>query len=149
MRKVKAKGLLRKPPIPKHMDYVPIPRNWYETQYENRLFQRRSFLISDNPTATERYRIKDLLHAVEKELSFVEKEHRYPKTKNEKTIKSPGSQRNDTDSSFETLLFWYRMLEGKLGDYSRKVPVETEFGPRVRIIKRSIRLIVRDASDKL
>ena len=128
------------------MDFTDIPRNWFENQLENTYLTRRSFLISDKPTATERYRIKDLLHAADKELSITEKQKRVLRTRynNEKNVQ--GSQGKNITSSFETLLFWYKMLERKLGSYSKKVAVETEFVPRVRITKRRMKILIKRSS---
>ena len=104
------------------MDYAPIPRNWFENQYNNHHPQRRSFLLSDKPTLTDRYRIKQLLHSVNHELASAEKVKRVLKSNDKSPDELSGSQEKKITSSFEALLFWqcyYIVSDGDISTEKR------------------------------
>lgn len=124
------------------MDRKYDPGNWFEDRLD-RSSQERRFLITDRPTITDRYRLKELVRAVDVRLSDVEDRLHILEERKEEKKSVQGSRETEITSSFETLFFWLRMLEKNAVDYSSKVPVETEFGPRVRIIKRKIRILAR------
>ena len=123
---------------------MEIPRNWFDCQSENESLFRSSTFRNERATATERYSLKELLGAVMLRLSDVEEKMRVLEDQKEDSLS--GSLRTEITSSLETLLFWLRMLERKLAVYSSKAAVETEFGPRVRIIKRRIRVLMRKSN---
>jgi hypothetical protein len=64
-------------------------------------------------------------------------------------VMASGPQENNIASSFEALLFWFKLLEKKVAAYSDKIPIETEFGPRVKIIRRKIRILVKRESNSV
>jgi len=102
------------------------------------LSRRRSFLLNAKPTATERWRIQDLIESVNHALNRMETDA--AQTTPEKNRRKPaGSREKLVTSSLETLLFWVRMLERDYSDYASKVPVETEFRVRVRLLRRRVR----------
>jgi len=128
-------------PFPVFMDTFNLPPDWFENRYEFNDYSRKSH--NNNATMTERYQLKELLKAVNSLLSEVEERLRILE-KNKHESKTPnGSQENQITPSFGILFFWFKMLEKKLASYSRKVCVETEFGPRVKIIRRKIRILAR------
>ena len=130
------------------MDIDAPPPGWFENRYDGINFYRQFSGFHDRITTTEHHRLKALLEAIQVRLEEVEEQlHFLEESKLEQRGYS-GSQENiDITSSFETLFFWMRMLEKKLLAYSKKVFVETEFGPRVKIIRRKIHIFVKKAGD--
>jgi hypothetical protein len=124
------------------MDLTFIPRDWFEKEFKRRNKDRSFLGFDDRMTVTERYRLKDLFNAVDARLSDFENQMRILEETDADKKKSPGSQEMDLMSSFETLVFWRKMLEKRLAIYSRKIAIETEFGPRVRIIKKRMKILV-------
>ena len=123
------------------MDRLYLPPDWFENHnnYDNR--NRRTLSLNNNAAITERYELEELLRAVHLRLSEVEDRLQIlEKTKNESKIHT-GSQEKQITPSFETLFFWTKMLEKKLTSYSKKISIETEFSPRVRIIRKKIRIL--------
>lgn len=109
----------------------------------------RGFLLNAKPTATERYSLKSLLKAVEIRLSEVEDRLRVLEKSQNIHVAASGPQENNIASSFEALLFWFKLLEKKVTAYSDKIPIETEFGPRVKIISRKIKILIKRESNSL
>ena len=130
------------------MDINILPSGWFENRYNGIDFYRQFPGFHDRITTTEHHRIKALLEAVQVRLDEVEEQLRFlEKSKQEKSGYS-GSQENiDITSSFETLFFWLNLLEKKLSVYKNRVPIETDFNPRVKIIRRKIRILARITSD--
>lgn len=130
------------------MDGWYLPKNWYEDSLERGTHERKFLITEDKPTLTDHYRLKDLLRAVNVRLSEVEDRlHILEEAKRKKTS-IPGSQENEITSSFEALGFWFKSLEKQWRSYAMKTAVETEFRPRVKIIRRRMRVLVKNASDR-
>ena len=97
----------------------------------------------------ERYYLRDLLKAVELRLSEVEDRLRILEENRKNRVATSGSQENEITSSFETLFFWFKLFEKKVAAYSDKIPIETEFSPRVQIIRRKIKILVKRESHSM
>ena len=130
------------------MDIDIPPPGWFENRYDRINFYRQFSGFHDRITTTEHHQMKALLEAVQVRLDEVEEQLRFlDESKQEKSGYS-GSQENiDITSSFETLFFWLRLLEQKLSVYKNRMPIETDFNPRVKIIRRKIRILARKTSD--
>ena len=122
-----------------------LPEEWFERYFEARNQEREFLGYSENPTVTDRYRLKQLLSTVQKQLDECENHLRDFEEGKQQRSDSSGL-RERTIASFEALLFWFRMLEKGLEHYIRKQTIETEFSPRVRIIRRKIRILAGKTS---
>ena len=127
------------------MEQYHFPSNWFENRLNRSNLYRHSMFIDERATVNERIQLKDLLRTVNMRLSDVEKRVRILENENRR-INISGSQTIELTSSFETLLFWFRLLEKNLAAFSRKVPIETEFSPRVKIVRKRIQILARKAS---
>jgi len=128
------------------MDNFNLPPDWFENRFDSNHDNVRSHYFNNSATMTERDQLKALLRAVQLRLSEVEERQRFLEKNKHESITSSGSQGNQITHSFETLFFWFKLLEKRLDSYSKKVCVETEFGPRVRMIRRKIRILVKRSS---
>ncbi|OVE79908.1 hypothetical protein BVY01_01285 [bacterium I07] len=98
-------------------------------------------------TLSEHNRLKDLLLAANRRLKEAEKQMCLLEQSHRDKKETSGSWERAITSSFRALFFWMSELEAQLSTYSRKVHVETEFGPRVGVLRRRIKILVkRDAS---
>jgi hypothetical protein len=129
------------------MDRWTYPFDRIEEQERNSY--RQNILFDEKPTSTERLYLKDMIKAVEIRMSEIEERMRILEASRKKQVMASGPQENNIASSFEALLFWFKLLENKVAVYSDKIPIETEFGPRVKIIRRKIRILVKRESNSM
>ncbi|OVE80501.1 hypothetical protein BVY01_00180 [bacterium I07] len=113
-----------------------------ENGYEGPVRARDFLGYHPKPTLSEHHRVKELLNAANRRLEEAENQMRIlEKTKGQK-LGTSGSHDQDITSSFGALFFWFRELEDQLVAYTKKVPLETEFEPRVRVLKRRIKILI-------
>ena len=117
------------------MNNLYFTTDWLGNQNSN----RKSILFDEKPTATERCCLKNLLEAVQVRLSDV-KDHLRILEETNRQKKQPGPHENDI-TSFEALLFWFKLFEEKVATYNSKTAVDTEFTPKIRIIQKRIRIL--------
>jgi len=120
------------------MDNLYFITDWFGNQNSD----RQSVLFDEKPTATERYYLRDLLKAVGILLSEFEDRLRILEENRKNRVATSGSQENEITSSFEALLFWFRLFEKKVAAYSDKILIETEFEPRIKIVKIKMRILI-------
>lgn len=129
------------------MNSGSFPFDRIEEQLKNSY--RQSILFDEKPTSTERLYLKDMLKAVEMRMSEIEERMGILEENRKRQVMASGPQENEIDTSFEALLFWFKLLEKKVAAYSDKIPIETEFGPRVKIIRRKIKILVKRESNSM
>ena len=121
------------------MEDILVIRNGFGFPPGNPWTQRKGDLFYDKATATERWRIQDLILSVNHALARMEKDPAQMAPEKDR-IKPTGSREKPFTSSLKTLLFRTRMLEKENADYASRVPVETEFRVRVRRLRRRVSL---------